>query len=152
SLLGDSWASVKGGANAKTFLELIEDVTKEPRESGNKSAYRNNPGDSLALWTRVIDTLVEIDDLERNEVGRNDFRVYARNLIRPVFDRLGWDPMPDEANNAPTNLLLRALMIKTLGRFQDPTLIEGARQRFRSFLQNSETLDKELWEPIATVV
>jgi len=56
---------------------------------------------SLAEWTSAIDGLRQIDDLERDFSGavspsRTAFRKYARSLIRPVLDRLGWDPKANE--------------------------------------------------------
>jgi aminopeptidase N len=48
--------------------------------------------------------------------------------------------------------VLRALAIKTLGRFGDKTVTDIARQRFDILRQNAEMVPKELREPVTVVV
>jgi aminopeptidase N len=137
NLLSDSWAlgEAKRG-DAQVFLDLTKRVDDKT---------------DLAIWTRALAALGRIDDLERGAPGREAFRGYVRRLARPVLDRLGWDPQPGEEDMAPLNPMLRALAIKTLGRFGDRTVIDGARQRFETLRQNSEMVPKELREPVAIV-
>jgi ERAP1-like C-terminal domain len=67
SLLADSWAMVQAGrADVRTYLDLTKHLTGET---------------DLAVWTRVIDTLRQFDDLERGSPGRGAFRAFARNLM-----------------------------------------------------------------------
>jgi aminopeptidase N len=152
NLLGDSWAMVEVGSDPGSFFDLIEHLREEPATLDSKTGYSDLPGASLALWTRVVATLQEIDDLERHKPGREAFRKYARGLLGIVFERLCWDPRPDEAVEAPAKLLLRALIIDTLGRFNDTKVIETAQEKFKSFNDDPESLNKELREAVATVV
>jgi aminopeptidase N len=137
NVLGDSWALVEAErADAQTFLDLTRQLVGET---------------DLAVWTRALATLGRIDDLERGESGRDAFRAYARRLLQPVLDRLGWDPKPDEEDSAPLKPVLRALAIDTLGRLGDKGVIDVARQRFEALRQNASMVPKELREPVATV-
>ncbi len=134
NLLSDSWALVEAERAAPaSFLDLTKLLGEETE---------------LVVWKSVIDALRAIDDLQRAAPGRAAFREHMRGLIRPVLDRLGWDPKPGEAPEAP---LLRALVITTLGRWGDEPTIAEARRRFAAFLQDTATLHKELREPVATV-
>jgi aminopeptidase N len=90
-----------------------------------------------------------IDRLERGTPGREAFRAYARGIIRPVLDRLGWDIAPDEGAESR---LLRALTIMTLGRLGDPAVIAEARRRFAAFLRSPQTLDPDLRDPVVATV
>jgi aminopeptidase N len=138
NLLADSWGMVQAGrADVKDYLDLT-------RELGNEVEY--------VVWQSVITSLLAIDDLERSSIGREDFRSYARNLLRPVLGRLGWDAKPGEATEDPEALQLRALTIDTLGRFGDAAVIEEARRRFAAFLKDPATLAPDLRDPVTTVV
>ncbi|MEZ5996560.1 MAG: M1 family metallopeptidase [Hyphomonadaceae bacterium] len=53
-------------------------------------------------------------------------RAYARNKLRPFFDRLGWTPRPEELGN---DTLARAQLIATLGALGDEDIIAEARRR-----------------------
>lgn len=137
NLLADTWALVEAGrAGAPAFLELTKQLAQESE---------------LAVWTRAIAALRRIDDLERGAPGREAFRAYARRVVQPVLDRLGWDPRPDEEKTAPLAPVLRALAIGTLGRFGDDAVTAIARQRFEALRQNPATVHKELREPVAVV-
>jgi aminopeptidase N len=137
NLLADTWALVEAGrAGAPAFLELTKQLPQETE---------------LSVWTRAIAALREIDDLERGAPGRESFRAYARRLIRPVLERLGWDPKPDEEKTAPLTPELRALAIVTLGRFGDEAVIAIVRQRVEALRQNASMVHKELREPVAIV-
>jgi aminopeptidase N len=138
NLLSDSWALAEANrAGPQTFLDLTKQLSGET---------------DLAVWTRALATLSRIDDLERGEAGQEAFRTYARHLIEPLLERLGWDPKPEEEEKAPLAAVLRALAIKTLGRFGDKTVTDIARQRFDILRQNAEMVPKELREPVTVVV
>src|ERR1043166_9139912 len=137
NLLSDTWALAEAKrGEAQLFLDLTK---------------RLDENTDLALWTRALATLGRIDDLQRGEPGREAFRSYVRRLVRPVLDKLGWDPKPGEEDLAPLNAMLRALAIRTLGGLGDQALMEPARQRFETLRQNSAMVPKELREPVAIV-
>ena len=135
NLLSDSWALVLAErAEPATYLDLTKLLAGEPE---------------LVVWKNVIEALRAIDNLQRGAAGRDAFRAYARGLLQPVLNRLGWDPKADEGPEAPQ---LRTLVIMTLGRLGDTGVIAEAKRRFAFFLKDPATLHKELREPVATVV
>src|SRR6516165_4807455 len=90
NLVTDAWALVQaGGSDAKSWLDLT-------RELADESEY--------AIWQNVADALLQIESLARGSAGREAFRAYARELLRPVLERLGWEPRPDDD---PLTLQLR---------------------------------------------
>jgi aminopeptidase N len=137
NFLSDAWAMVQAGrAEPQSYLDLMGRLQGETE---------------LAVWTRVIRTFLQIDDLERGAPGREAFRAFARSLLKPVLGRLGWEPKANEEADAPLDLLLRALVIKTLGRFGDQDVIGEARRRLAAFLDDPETLHKDLRDAVVAV-
>jgi aminopeptidase N len=135
NLVTDAWALVQaGGSDAKSWLDLT-------RELADESEY--------AIWQNVADALLQIESLARGSAGREAFRAYARELLRPVLERLGWDPRSDDD---PLTLQLRTLVIGRLGRFGDQAVIAEAMRRFDAFVQDPTSLHNDLQDAVATVV
>jgi aminopeptidase N len=138
NLLSDSWAMVQAGrAGPGVYLGLTRQLSAETE---------------YAVWAQLIEAFGEIDELEHGSEGREAFRAYARELLKPVLERLGWEPKPDEANAAPLDLLLRNMVIKTLGRFGDKGVIAESQKRFAAFLNAPEKLQPEVRDAVAAVV
>jgi aminopeptidase N len=134
NLLGDSWAMVEAGlAPAQRYLDLTRKLGAE---------------DELVVWTQVIASLRQIDDLERGAAERPAFRAYARGLLQPVLARLGWDSKPGDA---PDMVLLRSTVIRALGRFDDPAIIGEAKRRFDAFVADPASLPPSLQDAVLIV-
>jgi hypothetical protein len=103
----------------------------------------------LVVWTQVLGSLRDIDDLERGAPDRAAFRTYARGLLNPVLARVGWDAKPDDTSDV---VLLRSSLIRTLGRFEDPAVVAEARKRFAAFVADQSTLSPSLQDAVLTVV
>ena len=74
NLLGDVWAMAEAGLDGpQQFLDLTRKLVGETE---------------LAVWTQVLTSLREIDDLERGSPDREAFRAYARGLLAPVLARI----------------------------------------------------------------
>ena len=74
---------------------------------------------------------------------------FAAGLVRPEFDRLGWDGKPGEPFLAT---LLRPLLIASLGDLDDPAVIAEARRRFAAFVKNPASLAPDLRAPVLGIV
>jgi aminopeptidase N len=135
NLIGDTWALVEAGRVAPTaFLDLVERLIGD---------------DNRAVTEQVIRALTRIDHLQWNRPQRAAFQAYGRAVLRPVFDRIGWDAAASEpADQAP----LRARLIGVLGDFGDDTIIAEARRRFTRFVQDPASLSTELRGTIANLV
>jgi aminopeptidase N len=135
NLLGDVWAMAKAGREAPDkFLDLTRQLNGETE---------------LAVWAQVLSSLLEIDDLERGSPDQSSYRAYARGLLAPVLERVGWNEKPDDT---PDVVLLRGSLIRTLGHFGDPAVVAEAKKRFASFLADPASLPPSLQDSVVTVV
>src|ERR1700733_9186366 len=103
----------------------------------------------LVVWTQVLESLREIDALERGSPDRPAYRAYARGLLAPVLARVGWDAKPDDT---PDVVLLRGSLVRTLGRFEDPAVVAEAKKRFATFLTAPASLPPSLQDAVLAVV
>src|SRR5579871_3636163 len=131
NLLGDAWALVEAGRAAPAaFLELVERVAGD---------------DDRAVVDQIIRPLTRIDHLQWGRPERAAFQAYARAVLRPVFDRIGWDPAPSEPAD---HALLRSRLIGLLGDFGDDAIVAEAKLRFAKFLGDPASLPTALRETV----
>ena len=134
NFIGDRWAAVEGGlVDARGYLDLTRRLTDEKE---------------LAIWEETLSAFRQIDDLLRGSPDRAAFRAYARQLLTPEFDRLGWDAKPGDGADAA---ILRSSMIMSLGWFDDEKVITEAKARFRRFLTDPDSLPAALRDPVIMV-
>src|SRR5207248_2247302 len=88
NLLSDTWALVQ--SNRSPFALYTGLVAKLPRST------------DLPQWDQVINVFTYINRLLVDQPGRDKFQQYARSVLRPVFDQVGWDAAPDEPPNTAT--------------------------------------------------
>ena len=123
ALLDDQWAIVESGAAPlASYLALAQSMGK------NLDAR---------AWDQITNALGIIEYDERGTPGHDAFAAYARSIIRPVFDRMGWDSKPDEL---PTIQALRRRVIEDLGTWGDPAVIAEAQHRFGLFLHDHKAI------------
>ena len=135
NLVSDTWALVQADRRPiADYFKLVETLRDD---------------DGLALWEQITTTLSYIDSLYIGNKERPAFQTYARSLLRPVFDRVGWDPKPGEE---AARGLLRVNLITTLGDFADQGVIDAARERFQKFLADPTTLAPDLRPAVFGVV
>jgi len=135
ALLDDQWALVEAGARAlPSYLGLVEAMGSDINERA---------------WSQVTEALGAIEYDERGTPGHDAFAAYARRIVRPVADRLGWQEMPDEA---PGIRKLRRNVIGRLGAWGDPDIIAEARKRFDAFVADRSTLSPDDQEVVLQIV
>jgi aminopeptidase N len=135
NFIGDRWSAVEAGlADARGYLDLTGRLTDEKE---------------LAIWEDTVSSFRQIDDLLRGSPDRAAFCAYARRLLTPEFNRLGWDAKPGDSADAG---ILRARMIMSLGWFDDEKVIAEAKARFRRFLTDPDSLPATLRDPVIMVV
>jgi aminopeptidase N len=135
NLLSDTWALVQADrrpiANYFKLVEILRD------------------SDGLAQWEQILAKLSYLNRLYIGNKERPAFQTYARSLLRPVFDRIGWDPKPGEK---AAKGLLRVKLISTLGDLGEQGVINAARERFQQFLADPKTLPPDLRPAVLGVV
>ena len=135
NLACDAWALVQADRTPLSlYLGLIEKL----------------PGlTELAEREQIINAFDYINRLLVGHPDREKFQRYARSILRPTFDALGWDPKPGEPTKA-TNL--RASLIIALGYLNDPGIIAGCRERFQKYVTEPASLPPDLRRAIFSVV
>ena len=135
NLLSDAWALVQADrAPVSLYFGLVE---KLPAST------------DLAEREQIINVLDFVNRLLVGDPEREKFQRYARSLLRPTFETLGWEPKKGEP---PTAGNLRASLINALGDLNDPEIIAGCRERFEKYLANPASLVPDLRPSVLAVV
>ena len=117
ALLDDQWA-------------LVE-ADQQPLDSYLRLVAKMGPDLNTRCWTQIIEALSSVHGILRGNPDQAAFDSFARNLLRPTADQLGWEP---GAQELPDRQELRHAIISALGTFGDEAILAGARQRFAAFL------------------
>jgi aminopeptidase N len=134
NLLSDAWAIVQANrAPLSLYLWLVQ---KLPTKT------------ELAEREQIMHVFDFINRLLAGEPQRPDFQEYARLILRPSFEEVGWDPKSGE----PTKIvLLRGSLIKALGELNDEEIVAGCRARFAKYLSDPKSLAPDLRPPVFAV-
>jgi aminopeptidase N len=134
NLLGDSWALVEAGRTPPAaFLDFVDRVAGD---------------DTRAVANHIIRALTRIDRLQWNRPERAAFQVYGRAMLRPLFDRIGWDAAPSEPADYA---LMRSRLIDLLGTFGDEAVVAEAKRRFATVVADSASLPATLRETVTSL-
>ncbi|PYJ13059.1 MAG: aminopeptidase [Verrucomicrobia bacterium] len=135
NLLSDAWALVQADrAPISLFFGFVE---KLPAST------------DIAEREQIVNVLDFINSLLVGDPKRGKFQRYARSLLRPTFDTLGWEPRAHEPATAAN---LRASLINALGELTDPEIVAGCRERFTKYLANPASLVPDLRPAIFAIV
>jgi aminopeptidase N len=123
AMLDDEWALVDSGvAPLPSFLAL--------------AAAMGSDLDTRA-WEKIAGSLGTVEYDERGGARHDAFSAYARSIIKPVAERLGWDAKPGET---PDTQRLRRTLIGDLAAWGDEQVVAEARRRFARFTADRATL------------
>jgi aminopeptidase N len=134
-LLDDQWALVRSGvAQLPSYLALASSMGSDmdPR-----------------AWVQIAGALEIIEYAERGTPGHDAFLRYARSILKPAFDVVGWDARSGET---PSVQELRQTLIADLGLYADPAVIAEARKRFQAYLKNHSAIAPDNQAAILGVV
>jgi aminopeptidase N len=135
NLLSDVWAFVQANrAPFSTYADLVE---------------RLPVGNELAERDQIINAFDYINRLLTGDSALEKFQDYARTILRPGFDQLGWEPRKDET---PRATILRGNLIAALGDLNDQEIVTGCRERFQKFVADPASLAPDLRAPVFAVV
>jgi aminopeptidase N len=135
ALLDDQWALVGSGeAPLQSFLALASAM----------GADRD-----ARAWQQIARPLAIIEYAERGSPGHQAFAAYARGLIKPVADELGWDAAPQET---PDVVELRDTLLRDLSRWGDQATIDEARRRFAAFVRDPLGLSADAQTTLLSIV
>jgi aminopeptidase N len=135
NLLSDAWALVQANrAPLSLYLGLVE---KLPTKT------------ELAEREQIIHVFDFINRLIAAEPKREEFQKYARSVLRPTFDEVGWEPKNGEP---PKIAALRASVIEALGDLNDQEIVSGCRDYFHKYLSDPKSLAPDLRPAVLAVV
>jgi aminopeptidase N len=135
AMLDDQWALVEAGAQElPTYLALASALGDRPEERA---------------WAQVVTALSIIEYAERGSPRHDAFAAYARSILKPVADRLGWTP---QAGEAPSVQNLRRSLLQHLGEWGDGATLAEARKRFAAFMGDRAPISAEDQETVLSIV
>ena len=135
NLLSDAWALVQADrAPLSLYLDLVEKLPTK---------------DVLAEREQIMHVFDFINRLIAGAPQREPFQKYARSILRPSFEQVGWDPKNGEPAKTAS---LRASLINALGVLNDTEVVAGCRERFQKFLADPASLAPDLRPPVLAIV
>jgi aminopeptidase N len=135
NLMTDAWALVQANrAPLSLYLDLVE---KLPTKT------------ELAEREQIMHVFDFMNRLLANTPQRDQFQKYARMILRPSFDEVGWDPKPGEPVKTAE---LRASLIKALADLDDKEIIAGCHERFQKYLADPKSIPPDLRSRVLAVV
>jgi aminopeptidase N len=135
NLLNDAWA-------------MVESLRDEP-PAYFALADQLAGDDHRRVVDQLINAITRIHKLERGRPGRTAFQAYAPGLLRPIFERVGWQAADGEPAE---RALIRGRLLSALGDLGDDAVIAEAKRRFDAFLQDPFLLPWALREPVLYLV
>jgi aminopeptidase N len=135
ALLDDQWALAESGHDTlANYLKL---------------ASAMGASVDARQWEQIVEALGTIEYDERGTGGYDAYAAFARSIIKPVSDRLGWDAKPDETPNVQT---LRRTLLSDLGAWGDQQVIAEARRRFDLFMKDRASLGPDDQAMVLSIV
>jgi aminopeptidase N len=135
NLLSDAWALVQADrAAVSLYFGLVQRLPASTQ---------------IAEREQIVNVMDYINALLAGNPILDQFQRYARSLLRPTFDALGWESREGEPATAAT---LRASLVEILGDLNDREIIAGCRERFEKYLTNPASLSPDLRPAVMAVV
>jgi len=135
-LMGDAWAL--GMAGLRPATDYLELASATPIDADSK------------VWGGIAGQLTSLDDYYRGDAPRQKkFRAFAIGTLAPVFQRVGWEAKPGEADPVT---VLRTQLIDVLSSLGDPAVINEARRRYAASATDPAAMPAALRKTILGVV
>jgi aminopeptidase N len=135
ALLDDQWSLVETGRKPlSSYLTLASSMRQDLDQRA---------------WSQIVQALGTIEYDERGRPGHDAFAAYARSIIKPVSEKLGWEAKPDET---PGIQRLRRTILADLGAWGDRDVIAEARKRFAAFVMDHKAISSDDQEFVLGIV
>ena len=123
ALLDDQWALVESGAAPlESYLAIVASM-------GSNLNGR--------AWEQITGALGTVEYDLRGTAGHAGFSEFARGVLKPIADQLGWEPNPSETPNLQR---LRRVVLRDLGTWGDPAVVAEAQRRFEVFVRDPTSI------------
>ena len=121
----------------------------EPLSDFLELASQADPSMNPQVLNTLVGRLEGIDDLAEGLPVQKTYRGFARQLLAPIFAKVGWDAKAGEDQNI---VLLRASLLGALSQFDDPGVIQEARRRFAAYLRNPAAIGADARRSVLAIV
>lgn len=111
------------------------------------SSYKKE--ENYTVWTAVLGVLGALDNVIEETSGEIFWGAFARSLLRPIGEKLGWDGNADEVH---TTKLLRAEVLNMLGGYGDYETVTIAKSRFYDHFSGARSLDPNLRAAVYDII
>jgi len=126
-LQNDAFALTRAGHTPATeFLSIAQAYTNETDAS---------------VCADLAANLGSVDTLLWNEPFYPAFQGFVRGVFRPIGDRIGWGPRPNEGH---LDVLLRSTVLYQLGESGDEATLTEAAARFREYAQDPSNVRADI--------
>jgi aminopeptidase N len=135
ALLDDEWALVLSeNEELAAYLALAPSM--------------GNDGNTRA-WVQIAGALGTIEYDERGGAGHDPFAAFARSIVRPMADRLGWDT---KEGDTPDVQELRRTLLADLGAWGDADVRREAQLRYDAFVKDHGAIKPDDQELVLSIV
>jgi len=121
----------------------------EPLDDFLSVAEQADPGMHPRVQTAIAGKLAGIDTLYDGLPTQKGFRAFGRELLAPLFAKVGWDAKPGEDQNIA---LLRATLLEALNRLDDQSIVTEAKKRFGVYLKDPSHITPETRRSMLNIV
>ncbi len=133
-IVDDTWAAVAAGqVSVLAFLDLVEGFPGE---------------DELAVWQAILHGLAWCDRFVEGE-ARERFRDFVRDLVRPAFERLGWEATDEEPDLVKA---LRGQLVTAMGVLGNDPETQAMARELEHEASAGEPVDAQLAAAAVEVV
>ncbi|HTX23480.1 MAG TPA: M1 family metallopeptidase [Steroidobacteraceae bacterium] len=135
ALLDDQWALARSGAaRLSSYFALASSMGSDL---------------DTRAWQQIASALNHIEYDARGTPTHAAFAAYARSILKPAFERVGWVAGADET---PDRLQLRRTLVSSLGAWGDQAVVAEARRRFEAFVKDPSSVAADDQEAILSIV
>ncbi len=85
--------------------------------------------------------LASADTLLNSEPYYTSFQGFARDIFKPIGERMGWDPTKGEGD---MDAVLRGTVLAQLGHYEDEQTLAEASARFARYLEDSSSVNPDI--------
>jgi puromycin-sensitive aminopeptidase len=103
------------------------------------NVYKNET--EYSIWRDLASSLRGLDQLFSEESYQPKFHAFARALLKPVTQKVGWHRRPDEGH---LDALLRSIVLGEMGVYGDDEVLEEAGRQFEVFLTDQSLVSPDL--------
>lgn len=130
---------IENKLNTKDRLGLIRDIFSlaeagyiKTSEALEFSLYYKNESEYI-VWSELSSGVDRVYNIIHDKNFANIFKIYARSLYQPLFERIGFDKIKGEKHDVT---FLRTLSISKLAYYEDKNIIKKSFEIYKQSSQN----------------